>query len=157
MEKIYKYINVKRFIANFLKKKIYNMGFINQRMHYIHGPKDRLKTKGKVYLVNTIFNTRSGNITLGNMVGFGHNCMVLTGKHDYEAALNDVNLLSNVQEEGRDIIIGDGTWIASGSIILGSIKIGKNCVIMAGAVVTKDVPDYSIVAGIPAKVIRSLK
>ncbi len=52
--------------------------------------------------------------------------------------------------------IGDGTWIGIGVCILPNVKIGKHCVIGANAVVTTDVPDYHVVAGIPAKTIRSL-
>jgi acetyltransferase EpsM len=53
--------------------------------------------------------------------------------------------------------IGDCTLIGSGAVIMPEIKIGRNCLIGAGAVVTKDIPDYSVVAGVPAKIIRSCK
>lgn len=50
--------------------------------------------------------------------------------------------------------IGDDTTIFAGAVIVGAVKIGRNAVIAANAVVTKDVPDYATVAGVPAKVIR---
>ena len=53
----------------------------------------------------------------------------------------------------RDIHIGRGTWIASGVIITGGVKIGDNAIISAGSVVTRDIPDYAIAGGIPACVI----
>ena len=53
-----------------------------------------------------------------------------------------------------DIIVGDDVWIGFGSIILSGVRIGRGAVIAAGSVVTKDVPNYSIVAGNPAKVIK---
>ena len=53
--------------------------------------------------------------------------------------------------------IGDNVWIFSGAKILGPVKIGKNAVIGANAVVTKDVPDNAVVAGVPAKLIRYRK
>lgn len=83
--------------------------------------------------------------------------MVLTGKHNFEDAIYDIEKIKDVPTFGRDIEIGEGSWIASGSIILGGVKIGKNCVVMAGSVVTKNIDDYTIVAGIPAKVVRKLK
>ena len=49
---------------------------------FLHGPKDRLLTGERVSKANTIFNTRSGSITIGEGVVFGHNCMFLTGLHD---------------------------------------------------------------------------
>ena len=50
--------------------------------------------------------------------------------------------------------IGEGSWIGTKAVIVGDVKIGRHCVIGAGSVVTKDVPDYSIVVGSPAKVIK---
>ena len=52
-------------------------------------------------------------------------------------------------------VIGDNTELGSGSIILGPVKVGKNCFIGANAVVTKDIPDNSVAVGLPAKVIKS--
>lgn len=55
---------------------------------------------------------------------------------------------------GKDIVIGNGVWIGIGSIILGGVTIGNRAIIGAGSVVTKDVPDYCVVAGNPAKIIK---
>jgi acetyltransferase-like isoleucine patch superfamily enzyme len=53
------------------------------------------------------------------------------------------------------VVIGEGSWIGEHAAILGA-KIGKHCVVGANAVVLEDVPDYSVVAGVPAKIVRSL-
>jgi len=50
--------------------------------------------------------------------------------------------------------IGEGTWLGTNVVIVGSISVGKQCVIGANSVVTKDIPDYSVAVGIPAKVIK---
>ena len=50
--------------------------------------------------------------------------------------------------------IGSGTWIGVHAVIVGAVTIGRNCVVAANAVVTKDVPDYSVVGGVPAKIIK---
>ena len=63
-------------------------------------------------------------------------------------------LLENVN---RDIIIEDGVWIASGVIIIGPCKIGKNSVIGSGSIVVKDIPPLTFAAGNPAKVIKTIK
>ena len=52
------------------------------------------------------------------------------------------------------VIIGEGSWIGTKAVIVGNVKIGKHCVIGANSVVTKDIPDYCIAVGAPAKVIR---
>lgn len=53
-----------------------------------------------------------------------------------------------------DIIVGDDVWIGYGATIMSGVKIGQGAVIAAGAVVTKDVPPYAIVGGVPAKIIK---
>ena len=79
----------------------------------------------------------------------------LTGKHDYVS--KDIKKIRDIVEEGeRSIEIGDGTWVCTGAIICGKVKVGKHCVIAAGAVVTKDVPDGCMAAGVPAKVIKEI-
>lgn len=132
-------------------------GFVNYNVYHVHGPKERLiiKDKNKVSLVNTIFNTRSGRIYIGENVIFGHNCMVLTGRHDYRDALTDPDNIENVPEEGYDIIIKDGVWVASGVILIareGGLTIGKHCVIASGSIVIDNIPDYAFVAGFPAQI-----
>ncbi|MDD5331737.1 MAG: acyltransferase [Candidatus Nanoarchaeia archaeon] len=55
------------------------------------------------------------------------------------------------------VVIGEGTWIGTNVTILPGVKIGKCCVIGANSLVTKDIPEYSIAIGIPAKPIKNLK
>jgi acetyltransferase-like isoleucine patch superfamily enzyme len=57
-------------------------------------------------------------------------------------------------EEIQKVNIGNDVWIGIGSIIMGGVSVGDGAVVAAGAIVTKDVPPYSIVAGVPAKVIK---
>lgn len=149
-------VSLKSIIRNYITRKLLSYGFVNHKEYYVKGDPKKLicideKTNS---LVNTIFNTRNGKIILDKGVGFGHHCMVLTGKHNYNL---DFNERKQVVDEERDIHIGEGTWIASGAIINGGVTIGKYCVIAAGSVVTKDIPDYSLVAGVPAKIIKNLQ
>lgn len=131
---------------------------------YTIGNSVRLRIGKKVAVANTLFNLSSGSITIGDYTIFGQNVMVLTGRHNYingaRAGLEDViNGPSwgggdlEVPSTGYDIHIGRGSWIASGAIIIGGVKIGDNAIIASGAVVTHDIPDYAIAAGIPARVI----
>jgi acetyltransferase-like isoleucine patch superfamily enzyme len=64
--------------------------------------------------------------------------------------LADMNALT----KNGEIVIGNDVWIGAATVILPSVKIGNGAIIAAGAIVTKDVPDYAIVAGVPAKVIK---
>jgi acetyltransferase-like isoleucine patch superfamily enzyme len=56
----------------------------------------------------------------------------------------------------RPIVIERNVWIAAGAIIIGGVTVGENAVVAAGSVVTKDVPPNTLVAGNPARVIRSI-
>ena len=98
------------------------MGFANYKEPYIKGDPRKLIMIDKETnsLTNTIFNTRNGKIILEKGVSFGHNCMVLTGKHKYDF---DFNKRKDIVDEQRDIRIGEGTWVASGAIILGGLQL----------------------------------
>jgi len=155
-----------KFIKNILrtilitlpKKYISRLGFVNYYIHYVNGPKDRLILLSEYKdgdFANAIFNTRSGTITLEPNVFFSQNVMLLTGRHNFESL--DVEVTRYDVKQGLNIYIGEGTWLTGGCVVLGNVKIGKHCVIMSGAVVTKDVPDYTVVGGIPAKIIKTLK
>jgi acetyltransferase-like isoleucine patch superfamily enzyme len=134
------------------------LGFINIEYSYVHGEKTRLKIGKKCSTMNTIFNVISGEIHIGDNTIFGHDCMVLTGTHEFYGGVRGSLLDIPVDEtplSGRDIVIGTGCFVGSGVIIQGKLSIGKNVLIASGSVVTKNLPDSCFVAGIPAKVIKS--
>lgn len=56
--------------------------------------------------------------------------------------------------EDDKVVVGEGAWIGTNAVIVGNVRIGKHSVIGANSVVTKDIPDYSVAAGIPARVIK---
>ena len=95
-----------------------------------------------------------GPLTIGENVMMGPDVVILTHTHNIERT--DIPM----GEQGSkiaDVIIGDDVWIGMRSIIMPGVKIGKGVVIGAGAVVTKDVPDYAVVGGVPAKIIKYRK
>lgn len=59
-----------------------------------------------------------------------------------------------IVQKGQKVSIGDGSYIGINAVIVGNVKIGKHCVIGANSVVTKDVPDYCVAVGSPAKVVK---
>lgn len=132
------------------------LGFPNIQYSYVHGNKQRLRLGFGCSTMNTVFNVISGDICVGDGTIFGHNCMVLTGTHRFingrRASLGDSNE-EETPTAGRDIQIGTGCFIGSGTIIQGNVKIGDNVLIGSGAVVTGDLPGNCFAAGVPAKVI----
>lgn len=98
-------------------------------------------------------------ITLGNGVWIGANVTLATPNHPFIA---EERLNANYPDGRHDleysapITIKDGCWICSSATICGGVTIGENSIVAAGAVVVKDVPANSIVAGVPAKVVRKI-
>lgn len=86
-----------------------------------------------------------GQITFGNNVSISPECNLITGSHDLNSA--DFAYISG------NIILNNYVWLGTRAMILPGVEIGEGAVVCAGAVVTKDVKPYQIVAGIPAKVI----
>jgi acetyltransferase-like isoleucine patch superfamily enzyme len=81
--------------------------------------------------------------------------LIVDHNHAYEDIT--VPIVKQGITEGGRIRIGQGCWIARGAVILcpkGELTIGRNCVIAANSVVTRSIPDYSLVAGLPARIIR---
>jgi len=108
---------------------------------------------GKSVTINAnCFITSCYGIEIGNNVSIAENVSIRDYNHVYE------NTTIPHQQQGflgAPISIGDDTWIGRGVMITAGVNIGKGCVIGANAVVTKDVPDYSIAVGIPARIIKS--
>ena len=91
-----------------------------------------------------------GGIEIGNGVLIGHNVTLATLNHDERPEFRQ-----NIYP--KPIKIGDNVWIGSNATILQGVTIGNGAIIGANAVVTKDVPKNTIVAGVPAKIIRKIK
>ena len=117
-------------------------------------------------------NNAVGDVTIGDHTRVGLHCTVIgpvcIGNHVNLAqgitvtALNHNFADSNrkIDEQGistKPVVIGDDVWIGANAVILPGVTIGRHVVVAAGAVVTKDVPDYSLVAGVPAKEIKKLR
>jgi acetyltransferase-like isoleucine patch superfamily enzyme len=94
-----------------------------------------------------------GGIQIGNSVLIAGNCYIGGGRYVTEQI--DVPMMEQGLYTKGPVIIGDDVWLGAGSTVLDGVKIGRGCIVGAGAVVTKDLPDYAIAAGIPAKVIKT--
>lgn len=92
-----------------------------------------------------------GGVDIADQVMIGPNVNIITTAHPLAPSQRRAYV------EAKPIVIEKNVWIATGATILGGVTVGENSVVAAGAVVTKDVPPNSFVAGVPARVIRSLE
>jgi acetyltransferase-like isoleucine patch superfamily enzyme len=122
--------------------------------HRLHGRPERLRIHETAIVNNALFNVSGGTITVGEYAFFGHDVAVLTGTHDIEKFGRERQLA--FPREGRDVVIGDGVWLASHTLVLGPVTIGEHAVVAGGSLVREDVAPYTVVAGRPAKVVKTI-
>lgn len=92
-----------------------------------------------------------GPVAIGNNVLIAQNIVMSGLNHGYE----DINLPPSEQDVTcKQIIINDNVWIGANSVITAGVTLGKHCVIGAGSIVTKSIPEYSVAVGNPAKIIK---
>jgi acetyltransferase-like isoleucine patch superfamily enzyme len=91
-----------------------------------------------------------GGVDIADLVMIGPNVNIITASHPLQPSKRRAYI------EAKPIVIEENVWIATGVTIIGGVTVGENSVVAAGAVVTKSVPPNSFVAGVPARVIRSL-
>ena len=92
----------------------------------------------------------NGNVRIGDNVLIGPRCSLAAGNHKFDPATGWFS--ARTEKDGDDsIVIGEGSWLASNVTVTGGVRVGRANLICAGAVVTKNTPDYAIMAGLPAR------
>lgn len=100
-----------------------------------------------------LHNTIIGPVKIGSHVNLAQGITVTALNHNFNVSDK------RIDEQGvstSPVTIGDDIWIGANAVILPGVTIGNHSVVAAGAVVTKDVPPHSLVAGVPAKVIKQI-
>jgi len=110
--------------------------------HFLNGRKVFLGDRNVINF-DCLFDGRRHAIRVGNDVSIGPEASILTLGHDTQSP--------DFADKGGDVVIGDRVWICFRAIILPGVAIGEGAVVAAGAVVSRDVAPYTIVAGSPAK------
>lgn len=93
-----------------------------------------------------------GKVQIGDNVLMGPECVIYTVNHNY--IKKSTLIMDQGVTEEDPVFIGNDVWIGRRVMILPGCRIGDGAVIAAGSIVTKDVPDYAVVGGVPAKIIK---
>ena len=99
-----------------------------------------------------IGNVIIGPVTIGSHVNLAQHITVTALNHNFATS----EMIDTQGVSTAPVTISDDVWIGAGAVILPGVTIGEHVVVAAGSVVTKDVPSHSVVAGVPAKVIKSI-
>ena len=100
-----------------------------------------------------LHNTIIGPVTIGHHVNLAQGITITALNHIFE------DKIQRIDAQGvstKPVIIGDDIWIGANAVVLPGVSIGNHSVVAAGAVVTKDVPPHTLVAGVPAKIIKEI-
>jgi acetyltransferase-like isoleucine patch superfamily enzyme len=85
------------------------------------------------------------------------NCAIVDTTHPFDDLPCDLKVGEQIRDDDGFVEIGEGTFLGIGCVVLPNVRIGKGCVIGANSVVTRDIPDYSVAAGSPAVVTRTIR
>lgn len=102
-----------------------------------------------------IYTTRAKLIIKSHFVS-GPNLTIITGDHHYVVGkyLDDIKDSDKIPENDQDVVIEEDVWCGASVVILKGVTIGRGSIVAAGSVVTKSCPLYSVIGGVPAKVIK---
>jgi acetyltransferase-like isoleucine patch superfamily enzyme len=129
----------------FISKKLKSVGNKSSFLMYLEIRNGQNITVGNYCVINqnVILDGRGGKLEICNNVDIGQETNIWTLEHDVNDSMH--------KSIGSDVIIEDNVWIASRCTILPGVRIGKGAIVASNSVVTKNVEDYTIVAGIPAR------
>lgn len=118
-------------------------------------------TIGEGCFVNFNFTVQDdAKVTIGNHCNFGPNVTIVTPMHpmlpDERRGLVCEDGVERHLCYAKPVVIGDDCWFGANVVVCPGVTIGEGCVIGAGSVVTRDIPDHSFAAGVPARVIRPI-
>lgn len=163
INKIFGFIYGKMRTAYYNERYSYYRKQYNIRSNFgFNGTDIRIYGDGEIVLGNNSYIGTNSSIELfkGEKVVIGNNCAISHNVRMYTSSASVDQDFDNIRDNaGRtgDIVIGNGVWIGANVFINPGITIGDNSIIGANSVVTKDVPPFAIVGGVPAKLIRYKK
>lgn len=158
---VFLYKQLKKRVKNYKKQKNESKfgaagtgNIIQTNMKYIATPKN-IYLGDYVHLGSdlTLYATPESKIVFGNGTMIAPRCRIFTSTHNYDS--NDLGAIpiDNINHV-KDVVFGEAVWVGDSALIMPGVTIGNGAVIGAGSVVTKNVPDFAVVAGNPAKILK---
>ena len=123
--------------------------FVNPTFYCDYGT--HVYCKGSFFMNYNCVILDVAKVVIGDCFQAGPNVSIYTASHPMHPAARNT-----MYELGLEVVIGDNVWIGANSVILPGVTIGSNTVIGAGSVVNRDIPDWSVAAGNPCRVIRPI-
>lgn len=124
---------------------------VGKRCYFLAEAEGEVRIGKKVLINDQCYITSIYGVTVDDGCMIAENVSI----RDYDHCFDNLDRPISAQGyKGGRIHIGEGTWVGRGVMITSGVKIGRGCVIGANAVVTRDLPDFSIAAGVPARVMR---
>lgn len=114
---------------------------------------ENIKLGNNVSIQRNCYLDAAGGIEISNDVSIAHHCSIISFEHGWD---DESTPIRKNEAKFNKVKICNDVWIGAGTRILSGTKIGNRTIVGAGSVVTKDVDSYSIVAGVPAKLIKKL-
>jgi acetyltransferase-like isoleucine patch superfamily enzyme len=135
-----------RHIASFMRKwiRMTLLSYVENRQHLFVGT-------NSCWHRGAFFNALGG-ISIGKNVIIGPYCVIHSANHCFDDLNEPIMFQGHVLEP---VLIEDDCWLGAHVTVLPGVRLGKGCVVGAGSVVTKSMPAYSVVAGVPARIISS--
>lgn len=143
--------------CNFLKKKFLeiNGAKLGRRVNFYPGvqifPGRALVVGDDVNFAYGVLVGTPGGVTIGDRAMLGFGCKLISGNH--VIPVNRGRIFAAGYER-KPIHIGRDVWLGANCVVLAGVSVGEGAVVAAGSIVTKDVPPFAIVAGVPAKVLK---
>lgn len=130
------------------------LGFTQKGLRIAPGAIVRLQDPSRIgdHTFIGLYTYVNGDVTIGANVAIGPHCSVTANNHVFSPDHADFRH----KHAQKPIVIGDGSWLAAGCMVTAGVTLGKCCLVCANCVVTKSVPDYSIVAGTPGRVVGKI-
>lgn len=114
-------------------------------------PAKKFKVGDNVNFAKNVIIATPGGVTIGDRTMLGFGCQLISGNHAIPEGRGKIYDAGYVR---KPINIGADCWLGANSIVLAGVSIGEGAIVAAGSVVNKDVPSFSIVGGVPAKLIK---